>query len=83
MKITSMLPYSLSEVGPKLGGITKDKKGREGREGGVGNYYVEVKTQKYGHPIPPELSNNIKFSICQGRPFCHHDLLLRYTFLQL
>lgn len=48
MKITSILPYSLSEVGPRLGGVTKDKKGREGREGGVGNYYVEVKTQKYG-----------------------------------
>lgn len=49
MKLTSTLPYSLSEVGPELGGIVKDRQGREGREGGVGNYYVEVKTQKGDH----------------------------------
>lgn len=63
MKITSILPYSLSEVGPRLGGVTRDKKGREGREGGVGNYYVEVKTQKYGHLISSKSSNDIKIPL--------------------
>jgi hypothetical protein len=43
MELTASLPYSLSEVGPELGPITKDKKGREVREGGAGNYLVEVK----------------------------------------
>lgn len=63
MKITSILPYSLSEVGPRLGGVTRDKKGREGREGGAGNYYVEVKTQKYDHLIPPKSSNDINIPL--------------------
>lgn len=53
MKLTATLPYSLSEVGPDLGAVVNDKKGREKREGGVGNYYVEVKTQKYGHLTSP------------------------------
>ncbi|KAF8246450.1 Metallo-dependent phosphatase [Wilcoxina mikolae CBS 423.85] len=43
MELTASLPYSLSELGPELGPITTDKKGREVHEGGAGNYLVEVK----------------------------------------
>ncbi|KAL7276092.1 Phosphatase dcr2 [Rhizina undulata] len=49
MKITEGLPYSLSEVGPELGAIITDKKGRQVREGGVGNYLIEVLANKNDH----------------------------------
>lgn len=42
LRLTAQLPYSLSEVGPEMGPIIKDSKGREVREGGAGNYVVEV-----------------------------------------
>lgn len=40
--LAATLPYSLSEVGPAMGPLTKDKKGRTVKEGGAGNYLVEV-----------------------------------------
>ncbi|RPB04856.1 Metallo-dependent phosphatase [Choiromyces venosus 120613-1] len=49
MKLTASLPYSLSEVGPALGERVLDKKGREGSEGGVGNYHLEVLAHKGDH----------------------------------
>lgn len=48
MEITSALPYSVSERGPQLGEKILDAKGREGYEGGVGNYHIEVLAHKYG-----------------------------------
>lgn len=42
MKMTAALPYSLSEVGPEMGPLVKDRQGRLVREGGAGNYRVEV-----------------------------------------
>lgn len=51
MELTASLPYSLSEVGPELGPMVKDTKGREIPEGGVGNYLVEVVTHnRVEHP---------------------------------
>jgi len=47
MKLTASLPYSVSEVGPPIGERVLDRKGREGSEGGVGNYHVEVLAPKY------------------------------------
>lgn len=47
MELTASLPYSLSEVGPLMGPLIKDKKGRQQHEGGAGNYVVEVKA--HGH----------------------------------
>jgi len=49
MTFTGTLPYSLSEVGPLMGDVIKDKKGREQREGGAGNYHVEVLAHSSGH----------------------------------
>lgn len=42
MELAASLPYSLSEVGPQLGPVVSDRKGRPGPEGGAGNYLVEV-----------------------------------------
>ena len=51
MELTASLPYSVSEVGPELGAMIKDTKGRDIPEGGVGNYVVEVVTHNRAeHP---------------------------------
>lgn len=49
MKLTASLPYSLSEIGPNLGPIITDKKGRERNEGGVGNYHIEILAHSTDH----------------------------------
>lgn len=49
MELTASLPYSLSELGDRMGPIIKDHKGREQREGGAGNYYVEVLAHTGNH----------------------------------
>jgi hypothetical protein len=49
MALTATLPYSLSEVGPPMGNVITDKKGREQREGGAGNYLVEVLAHSNDH----------------------------------